>query len=275
MANYRLFDNLIQAQYTQSYAIAAKELLLALDIQAPILAHTKADVGSEGKALNSQTYHYHNAYNLALASKENSTIICPEDCSFASFIDTKKALADDTELQSAISGLLKKDNLELALETPVLSIGSLLESVVGLEYLKKKAQKSYSNFYVALSYGNKGIDSTTNAAVLTALGAKLVTLDRKFESDGYEIFGVSKEIAFTIAGFNMLDMFDHAADFVVANDARSFFMYDHNQKHLESSVGRDINLTVLSLAQVTLLALGVQDVKKAGLDLHKIKTTLI
>ena len=92
---------------------------------------------------------------------------------------------------------------------------------------------------------------------------------------GYDINDANEELSYKIAGSLMLDMFDNAADFVVANDARSFVMFDEHQKKLESSIGREIGLSVFGLAEILLLALGVTDKKKIGLNNHITKTNIL
>ena len=96
-----------------------------------------------------------------------------------------------------------------------------------------------------------------------------------FESDGYEILEVQPTYAKTLASSILLDLFDNAADFVVVCDARSFIMFDTYQKECEKIAGRDINLTVLTLPQLLLMALGETNKTKLGLNAHKVPATLI
>lgn len=275
MAQYKIFDNIVQSNKASSYVTAAIELLKELKIDATVLGGPKVDIATEGKALDKEIFAYNCAYNLASAKKSDADIICVEDSSYTSLNIAKIMLLEDSDLKEIIAEKLKKNGLELCLETKVFSISEILRDVVGFDKLATMIKKPFSNFNVAIFKGNKLLNSDINDSIMTLLGANLVSFDTQNDSDGYEVYDASKTIADKLAGKIMLDAFDNAADFVVANDSRSFFMFDSRQKHLECSVGRDIELCVYSTAQVVLMALGCDDKAKIGLDSHKVVTTLI
>ncbi|WP_024955168.1 hypothetical protein [Sulfurospirillum arcachonense] len=275
MAQYRLFDNIIEKGTAYPLILAALELLSTFDIEAPILTDSKPDIAAEGKSLNEEAFLYNCAYNLASAKKDNADIICVEDSSYTSLNLTKIILLEDVQLREEIANKLKKDNLELTLEPNVLHVNDILRDVIGFDKLQKNIQKPFNNFNVAIFNGNKTHNLETNDSILTLMGLNIINFERQNDSDGYEILPASKNYAYQLAGKIMLDMFDNAADFVVTNDARSFFMFDSEQKKLESIVGRDIELSIFSTAQIVLLALGCENISKMGLDKHHIITDLI
>ena len=271
MTQYRLFDNIIELDKAGSFVTSTKELLKMLEIDAPVLSKSRADIGTVGKALNIEAFHYNNAHNLAIAKQENCTLICPEDSSYFSFLNTKEELKDNDELKELINSKLKKVNLELALDVKVLHVNSLIKT----SKLKSMIKKPFDDFNVAIFHGNTNELTSTCKDILSTLGAKIINFETSCDSDGYEILSVSTGLADKLAGKIMLDIFDNGADFVVTDDARSFSMFDSRQKSLECSVGRDINMSILSTVQVTLLALGCEDREKMGLDLHKVSTKII
>jgi len=271
MTQYRLFDNIIELDKAGPFITSTKELLNMLAIEAPVLSKSKPDIGTEGKALNIESFHYNNAYNLAIAKSENCTLICPDNSSYASFLSTQEELKNNDELNELISSKLKKDNLELSLDVKVLHVNSLIKT----SKLKSMIKKPFDDFNVAIFHGNTNEPTSTCKDILSTLGAKIINFETSCDSDGYEILSVSTLLADKLAGKIMLDIFDNGADFVVTDDARSFSMFDSRQKNLECSVGRDIDLSVFSTVQVTLLALGCEDREKMGLDLHKVSTKII
>lgn len=275
MTQYRLFDNIIEKDSASSFVSSAKELLNFLQIEAPVLLNSKQDVGTEGKSLNEEAFLYNNAYNLAIAKKENADIICVEDSSYTSLNITKLILLDNDDIKATVVDKLQKDGLELALDVSVLHVNDILKDVVGFEKLKTMIKRPFSKFSTAIFNGNKTHNLSTNDAILSLLELNIVDFQAQTDSDGYEILRASPTIAKRLAGKIMLDMFDNAADFVVTNDARSFYMFDNLQKSLETTMGRDIELSIFSTAQIVLLALGYDDVSKMGLDTHKIVTKLI
>ncbi len=275
MAQYRLFDNIIEKDGANSFVVAATQLLSQLKIEAPVLKNSKPDIATEGKALNEEAFLYNCAYNLALAKGEGADIICVEDSSYTSLNVAKIMLLENCDLKDAVIARLKKDNLELCLGTKVLHVNEVLRDIVGFDKLQKMIKKPFDNFNIAIFNGNKTQNLETNDTILTLLGAKIVSFETQNDSDGYEIVKISKTFAEKFAGKIMLDAFDNAADFVVTNDARSFVMFEPCQKSLERCVGRDIALSVFSTAQVVLMALGCDDKSKLGLNSHKVATTLI
>ncbi|MBL0686536.1 MAG: heterodisulfide reductase [Sulfurospirillum sp.] len=275
MVQYRLFDNIIEKDKTNSFVVAATELFSQLEIEVSILKNSKPDIATEGKTLNEEIFLYNCAYNLAVAKTQDASIVCVEDSSYTSFHIAKTVLAENSDLRDAVRLRLIKDNLELSLDTKVLHVNEILRDVVGLNKLQKMIKRPFDKFNVAIFNGNKIENLDINSTILTILGAKLVSFETQNDSNGYEILKASKILADKLAGKIMLDIFDRASDFVVTNDARSFVMFELRQKNLEHSVGRDINLSVFSTTQVVLMALGCDDKTKLGLDFHKIPTVLI
>ena len=275
MAQYRLFDNIIEKDVASSFVVAAKELLKKLEINAPVLKNSKQDIASEGMALNEDAFLYNCAYNLALGKKDDANIICVEDSSYTSLNIAKIILVENSELRDAVSRELQKEKLDLCLDTKVLHINDVLKDVVGFDKLKKMIERPFGKFNIAIFNGNKTQNLATNDDIMRLVGANIVYFDTQNDSDGYEILSASEDLAEKLAGKIMLDAFDNAADFVVTNDARSFVMFEPRQKSLERCVGRDIGLSVFSTSQVVLMALGCDSTSKLGLDLHKVPTTLI
>lgn len=275
MAQYRLFDNIIEKEAASSFVNSAKELLKMLNIEAPVLSKSKQDIATEGKSLNEEAFVYNCAYNLASAKKENADLICVDDSSYTSLNIAKLILLEDNEKADVISSKLQKDGLELALDVKVLHVNEILSDVVGLDKLKKLVKRPFDKFNIAIFNGNKTQNLASNDKILSLLGAKIIDFETQNDSDGYEVLSAAPTYAKRLAGKVMLDMFDNAADFVVTNDARSFYMFDSLQKSLEVIVGRDIELSVFSTAQIVLLALGYEDISKMGLDTHKIVTDII
>jgi succinate dehydrogenase / fumarate reductase cytochrome b subunit len=270
---YKVFDNIIQKDSLSSYVTSAKELLKELGLEYGVLEGSKPDIATEGKSLNEEAFLYNCAYNLSLAKGDE--IVCVEDSSYTSLNLAKLILLEDSELKSKVVQRLQKDGKELCLDVKVLHINDILRDVVGFDKLASLVKNKFEKFNIAVFNGNKTLNSGTVDSILLSIGANLVNFEASEDSDGYEVLDASEFIADKLAGKVMLDAFDNASDFVVANDARSFYMFDNRQKSLEKVVGRDINLPVYSISQVVLMAIGCTDREKVGVDSHKVATTLI
>ena len=275
MVEYRLFDNIIEKEAASSFVSSVKELLTMLNIEAPVLSSSKQDVATEGKSLNEEAFLYSCAYNLAKTKKDNADLICVEDSSYTSLNIAKLILLEDSQKAETISTKLQKAGLELSLDVKVLHVNEILSDVIGFDKLTELIKRPFDKFNIAIFNGNKTQNLASNDKLLSLLGAKIVNFSTQNDSDGYEILSAAPSHAKRLAGKVMLDMFDNAADFVVTNDARSFYMFDSLQKSLEVTMGRDIELSVFSSAQIVLLALGYENVSKMGLDTHKRVTQII
>lgn len=281
MKNYFLFDALIEPEKTAPIVTAAQKLIQRLGIDAPSFKKAKADFGSEMIALDTLKFLEHYAYNLTLSAMEQRALVCIEQSSFICHAHTKDLLTSDEKLYSQIAERLAKQNFTLNLDVEVLSLEQLLIQEVGVEKLANLVQKPFTNFQTAHFLGTNACRArkykkeTLVHELLDLIQLKTVRYESAYESDGFEVRHASSSLAHKLASKALLDMFDNAADFVLISDARSFVMFDACQKELEKVAGREIGLSVLSVAQLLLLALGETSVKNLGFDRHKVAITLL
>jgi len=281
MKKYVLYDAIIDINKTLPLVSSTKELFKFLNLEIPVLKDTVRDLGCDSLGVDPARFYEANAKNLALSSKENSHIVCVEDSSFLSLNLTLEKLKKDEKLRNVIEETLAKEDLELDLDIKILNLADFLLQVLSKSKIQKKVINSFEKFIAALYLGsyqcqiNKYSDTNVYSDILNSVSLKLIKYNLKNQVSGYDIYDLNEELSLKMAGTIMLDMFDNAADFVVVNDARSFVMFDALQKDLEKSVGREIGLSVFGLAEILLLAFGVSDREKLGLNDHKIKTDLI
>ncbi len=281
MKKYVLYDNIIQKNRTISFVTATKELLSFFNKDISILENTTEDKGCDKLVLNLDNFHYNNAKILAMANLKESNILCVEDSSFLSLSLTKMKLEHNLEFKNEINSKLKKENLELNLDISILPLVKYIKDEIGFDKIFKTVKYDFTKFKTALYLGSfwcdleQFTDLSLYENLLKLTGAELIKYSMKENSCGYEILNIKSNLAYKMAGTIMLDMFDNACDFVVVNDARSFIIFDNYQKELERSVNREIGLSVFNLPQIILLACGITDKNRLGLDKHKIKTEII
>lgn len=281
MKNYFLFDALIEPEKTAPMVTAAQKLIQHLGIEVPSLPKAKADFGTEMITLDTLKFLEHYAYNLTHSAMEKRALLCIDQSSFICHVHTKDLLSSDEKLYSQIAERLAKQNLTLNLDVDVVSLEHLLVEEIGMEKLASLVQKPFANFQAALFLGTSACRArkykkeSLLSELLKLIQLKTVAYESTYESDGFEVRQASSLLAHTLASKAMLDMFDNAADFVLISDARSFIMFDAYQKELEKVAGRDIGLSVLSLAQLLLLAFGETSAKSLGFNRHKVAITLL
>ncbi len=281
MKKYVLYDAIIDINKTLPLVSSTKELFKFLNLEVPVLKDAKTDLGCDSLGVDPVGFYEANAKNLALASRENSHIVCVEDSSFLSLNLTLEKLKKDENLRNTLEATLAKEELKLDLNIEILSLAQFLLTVLGTTKIKKNVVNSFEKFLSALYLGsyqcqiNKYSNTQAYKDILSAIDLKLVNYNLKNQVSGYDIYDLNNELALKMSGTIMLDIFDNAADFVVINDARSFIMFDYLQKDLEKSIGREIGLSIFGLAEVLLLAFGVSDKEKIGLNNHKIITSIV
>ena len=281
MKNYYLFDLLLHREKTAPIIKSARKLFEILAVDAPSFKEAKGDVGSEYMSLDKLKFLERNAYNLSFAAEAGRDIICIEQSSLISLAHTKELIEADQQLKFEMAQRLEKYNLKLNLNLEVLSLEQFLVDVFGLDKLSSFIKRPFSNFQAALYLGSQACRAkkyhkeATLDAVLKTLSLTCVKHASKYESDGFEVLEASTLLAKKLASHVMLDMFDHAADFILVSDARSFVMFDHYQKELEKLAGRDLRLGILSLPELLVLACGESNKKSIGLDQHTVPVTLI
>ena len=281
MKKYVLYDAIVNINKTLPLVNSTKELFKFLNLEVPVLENAIRDLGCDSIGTNSVGFHEVNAKNLALASKEDSCIVCVEDGSFLSLKLTLEKLKEDEEFRQTLEATLAKEDLKLDLDIKILTLAEFLLEVLGESKIQKKVINSFEKFMAALYLGsyqcqiNKYSNIDAYSDILNATHLKLVNYNLKNQVSGYDIYDLNEELSLKMSGNLMLDMFDNAADFVVVNDARSFVMFDSLQKDLEKTVGREIGLSVFGLAEILLLAFGMEDKEKIGLNSHKIKTNIL
>jgi len=281
MKNYFLFESLVQREKTAPMVTAARKLIELLNIDAIPFKGAKADFGTELMGLDTLKFLEHYAYNLTLAATQKRDILCIEQSSLICHAHTKEILLNDDQLRFEIAERLGKQNLSLNLEVNVLALEQLLLEEIGSETLSALVKHPFQNFQTALFFGSNACRAKKYrkeelmTQLLELIQLKSIPHESTYESDGFEVYDASPLLGKKLAAHAMLDMFDNAADFVLINDARSFIMFDFYQKELEKIAGREIELSILSLAELLLLAFGETHKKSMGLDQHKVAITLL
>ncbi|MDX1809857.1 MAG: heterodisulfide reductase [Sulfurospirillaceae bacterium] len=281
MKKYVLFDSIIDINTTEPIARSTQELLKFLNVKLVNIKNFSRDTGIEDMGFDMKNFYINNAKNLALANKEQCSIICADDSSYLSLCVCVEELKNNEELKNEINSLLREEKLELDLDIEIYTLADFLVKELGNKKISKHIKHKFEQFNAAMYLGShkclisKYTDLDSYSEILNILGINVINYDLKDQSSGYEILDINPNLAFKMSGALMLDMFDNAADFVVVNDARSFVMFDKHQKELEKSVGREIGLSVFGLAQILLLGFGETNKDVLGLNDHKVKTKII
>ena len=99
---------------------------------------------------------------------------------------------------------------------------------------------------IAYYYGGASNNSEAISKKIAALGATMVSFSRAHKLSGLTLLEDRRELAFKKAGTTLLDALDCGADILVVEDTEAYTMFKKNLPAIERTVGRDIELTLIT-----------------------------
>ena len=129
-------------------------------------------------------------------------------------------------------------------------------------------EQTFKNFNIALYCG---LNEPSFENVIKQSDATYIDLKSKH----FDIPFSAKKLSYLMAGTILLEAVDNNADFLILNDENDFALFDAKQKKIEKTMGREINLPVLTRDQFLQLLEGEKDKNKLGLKQHKVKVPFL
>jgi len=93
------------------------------------------------------------ARNLALAAKKNLNVISLCKCCYGSLKKADHLIKENASLRAEINKILSKEGLQYNGDIKVKHLLSVLYHDVGIETLKEKIEKTFTNLNIATHYG--------------------------------------------------------------------------------------------------------------------------
>ncbi|MCW8895083.1 MAG: 2Fe-2S iron-sulfur cluster-binding protein [Sulfurimonas sp.] len=120
-----------------------------------------------------------------------------------------------------------------------------------------------------------GLDKSSCASVIKDSKANYIDISLKSEDLAPHSTLVSDDFSLKIAGEILLQAKDNNADFIVVRGKKDILLFDGEQRKIEKTTGREINLPVVSQEQFKRLLEGDKDTAAMGLDSHKVKVSFL
>ncbi|MDR2635422.1 MAG: hypothetical protein LBC08_01180 [Campylobacteraceae bacterium] len=279
MTDYIIFDKMNKELVTKPFKNAGEAFLREFYIANYTIDTNVSDIGAEQYLLNPKLFAKRFIVILAQAGKNGETIVTYDASSYLSLINAKNFVTNNADIKEEMEQILNPLELTTDFLADVLHINAFITSKDATERIKNHLKHPFDNFKGAFYYGaDIRIDGHSNIELdrfFDTIKLKRVKFSREFNPSGYELLRYAPEIAFKMAGSILLDAFDNGADFLIISDTRIFYLMDRKRKEIESAMGREIPIYLLTLPQVALMAVGVTDKKTLGLNAHKIKPTLL
>ncbi|EGD4120214.1 hypothetical protein H2761_000603 [Campylobacter coli] len=187
--------------------------------------------------------------------------------------DTQKGIfyhltSKNEDLENTIKNLQKeiidlKLINEAALEFDLPKINAFDNEIKELGEIKY----DFNDFNIAC-YGFKIKDD-----IKSKIKAHFISYENSDKNNGFSLLQLNPELSYKMAASILLDAYDSGADFMVANQAKDFYMFDTCSKKLMQSSGREFkDFYVLSYFEFLSL---IQGIKNPSLQNHDLKVSLI
>ncbi|EAL1432909.1 hypothetical protein FCO00_05390 [Campylobacter coli] len=175
----------------------------------------------------------------------------------------------------------KNEILEITiknLQNEILNLGLFDKNILHFDLPKTNAfdneikelgeiKYDFNDFNIAC-YGFKIKDD-----IKSKIKAHFISYENSDKNNGFSLLQLNPELSYKMAASILLDAYDSGADFMVANQAKDFYMFDTCSKKLMQSSGREFkDFYVLSYFEFLSL---IQGIKNPSLQNHDLKVSLI
>ena len=133
-----------------------------------------------------------------------------------------------------------------------------------------KIKQSFEDFNIASYNTSLNLNQNINKSK-----AKYIELSSKNNDIASHSQDINKSFSLKIAGDILLEAKDKNADFIIVNNNKDLDTFDKLQNKIESKVGRDINLPVITQEQFLMLLEGEKDINTLNFINHKVKVSFL
>ena len=130
------------------------------------------------------------------------------------------------------------------------------------------AVQSFENFNIALYCG---VNPPVFESIIKHSGANYIDLKSKH----FDIPLNTQKLSNLMAGTILLEALDNNADFLIVNDVTNLALFDSKQSSIEKTMGREINLPVITRSQFVQLLEGEKNKNTLGLNAHKVNVPFL
>lgn len=135
-----------------------------------------------------------------------------------------------------------------------------------------KISQSFEGFNIAEF---EGVNKNSCASLIKESNAKYIELSFSKEDLAPYSTLVSRDFSLKIAGEILLEAKDNNADFLIVRGKSDLMLFDGEQKKIEKTMNREIDLVVISQDQFKMLLEGEKNRTTLGFDKHKVKVSFL
>ncbi|OEU63749.1 MAG: disulfide reductase [Desulfobacterales bacterium PC51MH44] len=221
------------------------------------------------------------ARNLALAARENLSVISLCKCCYGSLKKADHLIKENAALRTEINKTLAREGLQYDGDIEVKHFLSVLYHEVGIEALKKKIEKTFSGLMIAVHYGCHALrpskivqfDNPVAPSIFDQLvevtGAKSVDWSKKLDCCGAPLWGINDSLSMILTEKKLADGAKAGADYLCSACPYCQLQFDTVQQTILSAKDADSRLPSILYPQLLGLSLGV-DKELLGLEMNQL-----
>ena len=280
--NFALFRCCPTSIFLKQYETSTDAVLRKLGLQFKDIKEFNC-CGYPLKNIDAKAYALAGARNLALAEKHGVNILTFCNCCFNSLKHVRHTLKENPALQREINDILAKEGLACQGSVEVKHLFEVLFSDIGLDNIREKMVKRFSNLKIATHYGCHilrprdivAFDDPIAPSIFDRLveltGAESIDWQTKLECCGSPLLGVDDELSLDLTGKKIKDARQSGADYLCSACVYCQLQFDRVQKRLLSRRNATQPLPSILYTQLLGLSMGI-DEKELGIGRNEMET---
>jgi heterodisulfide reductase subunit B2 len=262
------------------YESSARAVLKKLDVSVVDIKEFNC-CGYPVRNVDHKAFVLASARNLALAAKQNLNVISLCKCCYGSLKKADYLMKEDASLRAEVNKILSKEGLQYDGDIEVKHLLSVLYHEVGVETLKKKIEKTFTDLNIATHYGchvlrpSKVVEFDDPVApsifdqLVEVTGAKSIDWSMKLDCCGAPLWGVNDDLSMNLTEKKLENGKEAGANFVCTACPYCQMQFDTVQQKIVSARGSNGQLPSLVYPQLLGLSMGI-DSKLLGLEMNRL-----
>lgn len=226
------------------------------------------------------------ARNLALAEREDLTIMVLCKCGFGMLKHAHHRIREDPSLREDINATLKKEGLRCEGGSQVKHLLSVLYHDVGVDTIKEKITRPYKELKIATHYGchalrpseilhfDDPVNPTLFDNLVEATGAESIDWQARLDCCGAPVFGSNDDLSMDLTLKKLTNAQQAGAHYLCDACSYCHIQFDTVQRMINSERGGNHPLPPILYPQLLGLSLGI-DSEILELGMNQIDITSI
>jgi len=268
--NFALFRCCPTSIFLKQYESSTDAVLRKLGVQFTDIKEFNC-CGYPLKNIDARAYALAGARNLALAEKNGVNILTFCNCCFNSLKHVRHTLQENPALGQDINTVLAKEGLTYQNPVEIKHLFEVLISDIGLDTIREKVVKSFSDLKIATHYGchilrpqdivrfDNPIAPTIFDQLVELTGAKSIDWQTKLDCCGSPLLGVDDELSLDLTQKKIKDAKASGADYLCSACVYCQLQFDRVQKMLISRRNEAQPLPSILYTQLLGLSLGIDE----------------